>query len=480
MEDKDLLIQRLLDELSALKVLVEQQRLEIEILRLENKMLREENAELKKKLNKNSNNSSKPPSSDGFKKKPKNNREKTNKKSGGQKGHPGVTLNHAVPDEVVTLSVPCCLVCGEDLSQTPLLGIEKRQHHDIPPIKLHVTEYQAEKKACHCGHLNVGLFPEGVEHSIQYGPRIKGFALYLHQEQKIPYARCCNLLNDYYGSCFSEGSLFNTQCEAYKNLEKIEELIKSALLNKEVLHSDETGVRVNKLLQWLHVTSNNTLTFYHIHPKRGTIAMDEIGILPLFKGTLVHDHLKAYFRYVEIFHALCNAHHLRELQSFEEEGQQWAKLMREFLKEACHIVNEAHREHKPALSDEVYQSLLSRYKQIIEEGEKELPCATSITGKRGKPKQPHGRNLLHRLRDYQEDVLRFMSDFKVPFTNNQAERDLRMAKLKQKISGGFRSVQGAQMFARIAGYLSTLRKQDINIAHAMTALCAGQPILPNF
>ncbi len=480
MEDKDLLIQRLLDELSALKVLVEQQRLEIEILRLENKMLREEITELKKKLNKNSHNSSKPPSSDGFKKKPKNNREKTNKKSGGQKGHPGATLNYAVPDEVVTLSVQCCLACSEDLSQIPLFGVEKRQVHDIPPITLHVTEYQAEKKVCHCGHLNVGLFPEGVAHSIQYGPRIKGFALYLHQEQKIPYARCCSLLNDYYGSCFSEGSLFNTQCDAYKNLEDIEEQIKLALLNKDVLHSDETGIVVNKLLQWLHVTSDKTLTFYYIHPKRGTIAMDEIGLLPLFKGTLVHDHLKAYFRYVEIQHALCNAHHLRELQSFEEEGQHWAKTMRQFLKEACHLVNEAHRENKTALSEEVYQSLLSHYRQIVEEGEQELPLATPIPGKRGRPKQPSGRNLLHRLRDYQEDVLRFMSDFNVPFTNNQAERDLRMAKLKQKISGGFRSVQGAQMFARIAGYLSTLRKQGINIAHAMTALCAGQPILPNF
>jgi transposase len=367
-----------------------------------------------------------------------------------------------------------------DLSQSKSDTIETRQVHDIPLIKIQVTEYQAEKKQCSCGHVTCGTFPPEVKAGVQYGARIKGLALYLHSEQKLPYARCCAILTDYFGSSFSEGSLFTTQEKAHEVLLPIEEKTKAALIGKKVLHHDETGMQINKKLHWLHVAGNDKLTAFQIHAKRGKKAMDEHGLLPKFNGILVHDHWKTYFLYTQMQHSLCNAHHLRELKSFEEEGQIWAGKMRMHLKEWCHIVNEAQRENKNKLPETVYQENLKKYQTILGEGEKELPIATKEPNKRGRPKQPRGRNLLHRLRDYQEEVLHFSRDFDVPFTNNQAERDIRMAKLKQKISGGFRSLNGAKMFARLSGYLSTLRKQKINIADAMTSLARGNPILPNF
>lgn len=474
MDEKDKLIQKLLEKIAQLEKVIAEQAV---IIAQQGERI----AELERRLNKNSRNSSKPPSSDSFKKKPQNNREKTNKKSGGQKGHVGKTLLFSAPDEVVTLPVLSCECCNKDLSQTEISDLEKRQVHDIPVIKIHVTEYQAEKKLCCCGHMTVAIFPAEVSSAIQYGARIKGFALYLHNEQKLPYERCCTLLNDYYGASFCEGSLFNAQKKSYTLLEPIAAQTKKALIEKLVLHHDETGMQINKELHWLHVTSDSMLTFYGVHKKRGKEAIDSINILPQFTGVAIHDHWKSYYLYTHATHGLCNAHHLRELKSFEEEGQIWATKMRIFLQELCHLVNEAQRKNQTALADTIYQEVLSRYQNILLEGEMELPFAAPLMpGKRGRPKQPKGRNLLNRLRDYQSDVLRFAFDFNVPFTNNQAERDIRMVKLKQKISGGFRSFHGAEMFARICGYLSTMRKQGVNIAEAMTALAAGKPIRPNF
>lgn len=474
MEGKDKLIVLLI---SGIGLLVS----EIAALKLRDEQRAEEIAELKRQLGKNSQNSSKPPSSDGLRKKPQNNREKTNRKTGGQKGHLGKTLLFANPDEVIKLPVLSCASCNKDLSQDLPGDIEKRQVHDIPPVKIHVTEYQAEKKLCSCGYVTAAAFPPPINTSIQYGPRIKGFSLYLHNEQKLPYERCCQLLNNYYGTSFSEGSLFNTQKNAHAILQPVEEKTKSALIRKAVIHNDETGMRVTKELHWLHVASSETLTFYFVHKKRGKEAVDAMGVLTKFKGVSVHDHWKTYYRYAEPAHGLCNAHHLRELKLFAGDGQVWAEKMRNFLQELCHLVNESKRANQSALAESVYQESLSKYKDILLEGDNELPAATALPpGKRGRPKQPKGRNLLNRLRDYQSDVLRFAIDFNVPFTNNQAERDIRMVKLKQKVSGGFRSFNGAEMFARICGYISTLRKQGMNVADAMTTLAAGQPVQPNF
>ena len=487
MDEKDKLIEKLLAKIAELeKIVLAQSILIAEQARFiaeQSKTIKRQGeriTELERRLDKNSQNSSKPPSSGGLNRKPQNNRDKSGKSTGGQKGHVGTTLQSAEPDEVISLSVSRCESCLADLSKQIPDDIEKRQVHDIPLVKIHITEYQAEKKQCSCGRVTCGAFPSEVKPGVQYGARIKGLALYLHNEQKLPYARCCEFLTDYYGSSFSEGSLFATQKKAHDILLPIEEKTKAALTLKKVLHHDETGMQVTKLLYWLHVASNDQLTVFHIHEKRGKEAMDEQGILPEFNGILVHDHWKPYFLYTQMQHGLCNAHHLRELKLFEEEGQIWAGKMRAHLKAWCHMVNEAGRENKNELPEAVYQKHLKKYQTILDEGEKELPLATKEPNKRGRPKQPRGRNLLHRLRDYQQEVLRFARDFDVPFTNNQAERDIRMAKLKQKISGGFRSLNGAKMFARLSGYLSTLRKQKINIAEAMTSLASGKPILPTF
>ena len=467
MDEKDKLIQNLLDRILQLEKIVVEQAAKI--------------AELEKRLEKNSQNSSKPPSSDGFKKRPQNNREKTNKKTGGQQGHEGLTLKRGTPHKSHLLPVLCCAHCGDDLSGNQVTDIEARQVHDMPPIEIKITEYLAEKKRCACGQTTQAQFPEGVKNTVQYGSKIKGFALYLHNEQKLPYARCCELLSDYFGVSFSEGTLFNVQQASYDSLESIEQQTKAALINQAVLNNDETGLRVKKTLHWLHVASTTDLTLYHIDEKRGKTGIDTMGILPEFNGTAVHDHWKSYYLYTNFQHALCNAHHLRELKSFEEDGQIWAGKMRTFLKETCHFVNEQKREDKWCLSSTILAEFLLSYRAILAEGENELPLAISEQNKnRGRPRQPKGRNLLHRLRDFETDVLRFAYDFRVPFTNNQAERDIRMVKLKQKISGCFRSLNGAKMFARITGYISTLRKQNINIAAAMTALADGNPTLPTF
>lgn len=488
MDEKDKLIQKLLERISALEkivaeqaVIIKQQALLIEEQAEIIKQQAARIAELEKRIDKNSQNSSKPPSSDGLRKKPQNNREKTTKKTGGQVGHAGTTLKRGVADKSVVLAVLSCEECGNDLSQCVSDEVEIRQVHDMPPIDIEVTEYLAEKKRCCCGHMTEASFPNGVNYSVQYGSKIKGFALYLHNEQKLPYARCCELLSDYFGVSFSEGTLFNTQQASYTHLATIEKKTKATLINQQVLNTDETGLRVKKSLHWLHVASTTNLTLYHIDAKRGKTGMDAMGVLPEFKGVAVHDHWKSYYRYTNFEHALCNAHHLRELKAFEEDGQIWAGKMRVFLKETCHLVNEQERAEKLGLPDSIRDERLRTYRAILAEGENEIPLArVEQTKKRGRPKQSKGRNLLHRLREFETDVLRFAFDFRVPFTNNQAERDIRMVKLKQKISGSFRSIEGAKMFARITGYISTLRKQNINIANAMTALADGNPILPNF
>jgi transposase len=447
--------------------------------------LRQELAELKDQIAKNSQNSSKPPSTDGLSKPaPKSLRKPSNKNSGGQKGHQGHHLKAvSQPDIIEYHTVTHCQHCAASLETVAAEGFEERQVFDIPPPRIEVVAHRAEQKLCACGHLNKAAFPAEVIASVQYGTRIKAVAVYLNQYQLIPYARVEEILESFYGVSLCEGSLYNFNLQAYQALEETETQIKESLKQQPVLHADESSIRIEGKLHWIHTASTAQLTFYQHHQKRGQEAMNAIGILPEYKGILVHDHLKAYLRYLDCLHSLCNAHHLRELVFIlERHNQIWAGEMIRLLVVMKNCVERAKTRGQNKLSPKLSQLLLQRYDKLLEEGFK-LDESLNINEpspvvptKRGRKKQSKAKNLLDRLKNYKTETLRFLTDFSVPFDNNQAERDIRMSKLKQKISGTFRSSQGARLFFRIRGYLSSARKQGHNILNALIFSFQGSPL----
>ena len=439
---------------------------------------------LENQLKKNSHNSSKPPSSDGFGKKTKSLREKSDRSSGGQPGHPGSTLEWcAEPDSIVTYSVETCSDCGFSLKNAPVVNRELRQVHDLPTIQISVTEHQCDIKSCpSCHHLNRGQFPDTVQNVVQYGPNLQGLMVYLLDLQLLPSARVRELLADVYGIEMSEGTLYNVRSRCFDALEETERSIKSLVLESPVVHFDETGFRVKNKLWWLHVACTDGLTFYFVHTKRGKIAMDAMKILPQFKGIANHDGLKSYAQYDESKHSLCNAHHLRELIFMAERYEQiWASQMIALLVEMNEAVKAAKALEMTALEISQLDTFERQYRDILKTGFAEnpaIPLPENQVKPRGRPKQHPAKNLLDRLQSQSEAVLRFIHNFEVPFDNNQAERDLRMMKLKQKISGCFRSEQGAVNFCRIRGYMSTLRKQGANVLDALVQVFMGAPISP--
>jgi len=439
--------------------------------------------ELEGQASKTSRNSSKPPSSDGFGKRTKSLRRKSDKTSGGQTGHRGETLEwRAHPDTVVRHEVQVCSGCSTSLREVPVEQMFARQVFDLLPIEMQVTEHQIEGKGCPvCGQSNEGCFPREATTMVQYGPRLKGMMVYLMEAQLLPSHRVCELLQEMVNVPLSEGTLYSTKAQCFEQLASIEHTIHQAIANSEVVHFDETGLRVNQQLWWLHVACTDGLTYYFVHPKRGRGAMDEMDILPAFEGKAVHDGWKSYGTY-EGEHFLCNAHHLRELQYIlERYGQGWAFQMSLLLGTIHTLVKRAKAEGNEGLSAQDLTDLDARYEAILAEGFAENPLAPPTPEspkRRGRPKRSPPRNLLERLRHQKSSVLGFMHDFKIPFDNNQAERDLRMMKLKQKISGCFRSEDGARQFCRIRGYLATVRKQGHNVLDALIALFSGNPQSP--
>jgi transposase len=429
---------------------------------------------------KDSHNSSKPPSSDGFVK-PKSQRQKSDRPVGGQKGHPGHTLKmQDNPEHIIHHAVSHCGGCGCSLETTPVNDYERRQVFDLPPLKIETTEHRAEKKCCpHCGFLNKAVFPENIEQPVQYGPNLKAIAVYLSQYQLLPYERTSELFFDLFGVNISQATLVNANQSCYEILEPVAEKIKEHIIFSGVVHFDETGLYIDGKRHWLHGASTKTLTYYGAHPKRGNEATNEIGILPHFQGTAIHDFWKSYFKY-DCRHALCNAHHLRELTAiYELDRQQWSKDLIDLLLEIKKAVSQ-----QTAYSDMLdlvqLQNYEERYNRIIAQGlaENPPPILPGKVGKRGKTKQTKAKNLLDRLQQHRPEVLAFMYDFQVPFDNNQAERDIRMTKVKQKISGTFRSQEGANTFCRIRGYISTVKKNSISVIDAIKAAFDGNPLYP--
>lgn len=440
---------------------------------------------LENQQKKDSRNSSKPPSGDGFGKRTKSLRKKSERGSGGQKGHPGSTLEWVEQvDAVVTHPVNECQSCGASLTQGTVIEHDRRQVHDLPPLALQVIEHRAEIKSCAvCGLINRGVFPVDVNAQVQYGSGIRGLMVYLMEAQLLPSDRTCQFLSEVFGCDISEGTLYNAREKCFEQLAPVEQQIKERLEVADVIHCDETGLRVNGKLWWLHVASTAELTYYFVHPKRGRTAIDEMDVLPNFRGISVHDGWQSYFWY-ECAHSLCNAHHLRELRFIVERyGQSWAEEMIQLLRDIKVQVDIAKADGLSALSASQLIDFEAQYQTLLTEGfdANPPPCLdANVPKKRGRMKQSPPKNLLDRLDLHDTAVLAFMFDFRVPFDNNQAERDVRMMKLKQKISGCFRAIAGSKQFCRIRGYISTLRKQGLTVLDALRSAFSGEPIFPAF
>jgi transposase len=467
---------------------------EIAALKAENAALHEQVAalaaqvqELRARLAKDSHNSNKPPVSDGLgrpARKTKSLRRKTGKKSGGQLGHRGMTLRLvATPDAVVEHRPVCCPECQTPLAaEAPVVVRERRQVQDLPRLRLCVTEHQALHVRCPaCQAVAVGTFPVEAPSRAQYGPRLRALCVYLVEQQLVPYGRVRELLSDVFAARLSEGTLVAWVQQGAATLAPVEAALKAALARMPVLHSDETGVRRGGRLAWAHVASTAQLTHYAIHAKRGSEATEAIGILPSYTGVSVHDGWAAYRAHAGCRHALCNIHHLRELTFLEEQYHQgWATELKALLLEMKAAVEQARRVGLHQLPSAPRGNFVARYRALLATGHAANPPPERRPRQRGRVKQTPAQNLLERLWLGQDEVLAFLNDLTIPFDNNQAERDLRMLKVQQKVSGCFRSDDGAAAFARLRSYLSSLRKQGVALLAALETVIAGQPLYPAF
>lgn len=437
---------------------------------------------LEDQIAKHSNNSSKPPSSDGLQKKPApQSLRKTGKRpSGGQPGHAGHTLVQVPnPDHIYHYRVMSCPHCTNDLRAVETARVEKRQVFDVPPLKLEVSEHQVEVKGCpNCGACLKAAFPVEVTQPVQYGSRLKAQAVYLNSYQLLPWARIGELFGDFYGHQPSQALILSANSTLEAHLVPALEAIQAQLVQAEVVHCDESGLRVEGELNWLHVMGTPTLTYYAVHPKRGQAALRDIGLFPIFEGRAMHDAWASYFKFDNCDHALCNAHHLRELTFIAEQYQQpWAEEMTQLLLDIKAEVAET--TDAMTLSPERIDDYWQRYDDVLRQGLDANPSPkTPPPNKRGRKKQAPPQNLLDRLAKYKAETLAFMHDFRIPFDNNLAERDVRMIKVKQKISGAFRTRTGAETFCAIRSYISTVRKQNGDVIQALYDAFTGTPFMP--
>ncbi len=449
-------------------------------------VLAERIEKLEDQVAKNSSNSGKPPSSDGYEKPaPKSRRKRSGKKSGGQVGHLGHRLEMVTkPDKLEAHPVTCCIYCQTSLKKEKVVQIKRRQVFDLPEIGLEVTEHQAEVKLCpKCERTTTANFPAEVSQPTQYGKKIKAQMAYFHEYQLLPLKRTQQTFKDLYGQSVAEGTIISACKEVALKVKPANEAIKAHLTYRELVDCfDESGLRIAGALHWLHVTCTRLLTYYEFHKKRGKEAMDAIGILPNFTGRAIHDGLPAYFKYTNAQHGLCNQHHLRSFDFLEERHpQKWVTELSDLMIEIKTAVDQAKEKLKARLSPKTIEKFSARYDALLKQGfKKNPPPKLDTPAKRGRPKQSFAKNLLDHLSDHKEFALAFMVDFNVPFDNNQAERDIRMMKVKQKISGCFRSGHGAQTFCAVRGYISTARKNDQSVLDVLHAALDGHPYIPAF
>jgi transposase len=433
-------------------------------------------SELEARLNKNSGNSHKPPSSDGYGKKPVQKAafgRKKGRKSGGQPGHSGHTLEMVSDPSEIEKHLPSHCQCGSPLSDMESRVLESRQVFDLPEPVLKVVEHQKHGCACgNCGRWSEGTFPNEVTASVQYGVNVKALAVLLNVFFKLPLNKIQALFGDLYGYAINPATILAAGRQCYEKLAESEEVIKKSLLDSLVAHVDETGLRVLGSLHWLHVCSTKLFTYLFIHAKRGKEALlDTPSLLPDFKGWAIHDCWKSYFNELFSFRdGLCGAHILRELQALEEKEIQWASWFRRYLMSLYKMSNQG----KGVLDQAQQQKALLLFEHIWNTADQIEPLPQKNPAKRGRPKATKGRNLLIRLKEHQDALLAFAFFEEVPFTNNQAERDLRPAKTKQKVAGSFRTFEGAQRFARIHAFVSTTRKHKLNVFNQLKLAISGK------
>jgi transposase len=441
-------------------------------------------AELECRLGKDSSNSSKPPSSDGLRK-PSRAEQRTGERAerrrpGKQPGASGAHLAQvAEPDEVVEHLADRCGGCGAELADAPVVGVEARQVFDLPPLGLRVVEHRAERRRCACGTRTAGRFPEHARAAACYGPGLRALVCYLCVYQHLPVDRAAQLLADALGAPVATGTLAAVLAEGAAGLEGFVEVVRAGLAAAPVAHFDETGARVAGRLHWVHSASTSLLTLLSVHARRGKVAMDQVGVLPQFAGVAVHDGWAPYWRYGDVHHALCGAHLLRELDAITDEaGQGWAAGMAELLVDAKLVADRTRGVGACRVDDEVRARLHARYERLITDGQAANPPPPASGRRQGCTRRSPAGRLLARLDAHRDEVLRSLDDCRVPFDNNQAERDLRMVKLQQKISGCWRTLAGAEAFLALRSYISTARKHGMNPLAVLGQLFEGRPWLP--
>jgi transposase len=437
---------------------------------------------------KDSHNSSKPPSRAGLRRRPQSLREKSGKKRGAQPGHPGHRVSLvATPDQVeIPRPVPCG-GCQQELPSDAPSWVERRQVQELPLVRLHVTEQPILHVRCPaCGATTAAQAPAGVSAPQQYGPRLRAVAAYLVQQQFVPYARVREFFTDVFGAALSVGTLVNLVRLGADRLQSVEDAIKAALRQAPVLHHDETGLRVagpdGARLEWTHVTCSTELTHYARHAARGAAALEAIDILPGYAGVSVHDGWTSYRHYRTCRPALCNAHHLRELTFVEEElHQPWAGQLKRLLREMRTAGEQARSAGATQLERAARDDFIARSEALLGQGLAQNPplpppAGEARTPRRGRRKQSPVRNLLDRLWRHDDEALLFLDTFAGPFDNNQAERDLRMVTVQQKVSGTFCSDAGADAFCRIRSVCSTWRKQGRSAQDALETAFTGRSL----
>jgi transposase len=435
--------------------------------------LQVENTDLRNRLNLKSNNSSKPPSSDGLAKKPAIAKE-PGKKSGGQFGHQGKTLQMvAFPDQTIIHHLSSCPCCSKIFSSSDVGHItQRRQVFDIPVPRLEVIEHQIGLISC-CGLQHKGIFPEGVNSLVQYGIKIKALSVLLSTDYRMPFDKIEQLFSDLYACSFNESTAICANQSCFEALEPIESNIKSALLASDTVHFDETGMRVEAKLHWFHTASTTLFTYLFVHTKRGKEALNSsYSLLKDFKNWAIHDCWASYFDFKNCSHALCNAHIIRELENLKETGTLWANERQDFLFELYKI------SEKGTVIVPNKQIWLKKYQLICQKANQEEPPPIKLQpGNRGRAKHSKGRNLYIRLVKHQEAILAFAFIDHIPFTNNQAERDIRCIKIKQKVAMSFRTLKGAEIYARIQGFVSSIRKHNMNVFQQITKTLNKEQIL---
>lgn len=433
--------------------------------------LEKENGELKSRLAQNSKNSNRPPSSDGLKKRPAFPRKK-GKKTGGQTGHKGKTLEMVAHPDFVVQHAPVKCQCGQSLRRVLKHTVERRQIFDLPDPKLEVTEHQLQACTCpNCWRMNMGEFPLEIPARAQYGNGVRALSVLLNTGLNMPLGKVRQFFADIFGYDLNDSTQLGAHQKCYDLTAPSENQVRQLLLDSPVNHFDETGLRVAGKLHWLHNCSNSKYTYLFVHPNRGRKALDSpSSLLPFYTGWSVHDCWSSYFKYENPKHAICGAHLLRELQALIEQGSKWAGLMRELLLYAY----EKSDKGSAAAADPAF--IERQYERICKRADEEEPKAQQRF-KHKRAKKTKGRNLLERLVKYKPAVLAFINYEFVPFTNNQAERDVRPAKIKLKNAGSFRTLKGAHIYARIQSFISTARKHQLNVFNELVAIFNGYSFL---